>query len=159
MSLERLKTVYFLGSLIKNIKGIYDKVNQIVDYINNDVKNYSVYKARLSHSGTPNDIPETVDFDGNSSTAITDEIGGVWSYDSTGLYIYTKEGLCADLDKIDVLITDNLGIPYKILWGKNDTNSIYLETRKITDFTTSPVSFSAMNGILYITPIEIRLYN
>lgn len=162
MNIDKLKTVYSTGAFINNVKVFFKKINEIIDYLNGNpipTVNYKVYRARLSHSGTPNDIPLEVDFEGNTSSAITDEIGGFWSYDSVGLYIYTKTGLCTDLTKIDVVITNNRGIPYNIVWGKNNDNSIYIETRKVINFTTTPISFSGMDGVLYITPIEIRIYN
>lgn len=37
MSIDKLKNVYFLGSLVKNIKGIYDKINEIIDYLDNEI--------------------------------------------------------------------------------------------------------------------------
>ena len=59
MTLQKLKPVYFLGSLVNNIKGIYNKTNELVDAVN-DFQEGNIDNDYFVFVNTINDLPEPV---------------------------------------------------------------------------------------------------
>ncbi len=81
MSLERLKTVYFLGSLINNVKGIFNKTNELVDAVNaletSTTTTYKIYRALLNQTGTSAPV----------ATVLENTLGNiVWTRANVGIY-------------------------------------------------------------------------
>ena len=158
-----------INKLNKTFKGLFSpsekeiaiKINEIVDYLNNLVipeDNHLVYTAFLSQSGTS--APTEVDIEGNASTPLEDTIEGVWTYSNTGLFLYTKTGMFTDATKILVNLgcnEQNQEPDITVLVQKVDNDTLSLKTKRASSFTGA--SFTAENGVLYIQPIEIRVYN
>lgn len=87
MALERLRDAYFLGSLIKNFKGLFNKTNELVDAVNSletsTTPNYKIYRALLTQSGTNAPV----------ATVLENTLGDiVWSRAVLGVYEGTLTG-------------------------------------------------------------------
>ncbi len=160
MSLQKLKTVYFLGSLVNNIKGIFNKTNELVDAVNtlesNTTPSYKVYTALLTQSGT----------DAPVATVLENTLGyePVFYRQNTGAY---------SVDPTAPLIAPTFN-PNKVAMfiGHNTTNNAgnynsleYLGldsgdgTVNIITYNTDGDTFVTADGVLNYTPIEIRVYN
>lgn len=156
MALLKLTNVYSLGSLIRNVKGIYNKVNEIIDYIHEDVKPYKSYVALLNQTGT--DAPVATVFE--NTLGVTP----VWSYEGVGYYEITSvEGTFPEGNTVILGLTPYSGLNNNttayIAMGSNydDGASLYMEAGSIsTDLTT--FTKTEANGIVFNTPIEIRVY-
>lgn len=155
MSLQKLKNVYFLGSLIKNIKGIYDKVNEIIDYLNgtSGEGSYKVYIALLTQTGTNAPV----------ATVLKNTLGNiVWSRFDQGSYIGTLNSAFTE-DKTLVIIpnqfieiaSDSFN---SMEAGVNNTNSVFVKT-KVVNYGIGTYDNSDELLVNYATSIEIRVYN
>jgi hypothetical protein len=104
---------------------------------------YKVYTALLTQTGTTAPV----------ATVLENTIGDiVWSYDSVGVYLVTSIGNFTE-NKTIIFMNGNNSIAYGIYPSINSIgNDITIETASI-----SPLVYS--DGILYNTPIEIRVYN
>ncbi len=152
--------MYFLGSLINNIKGIYLKLNETIDYVNNletsVAPNYKIYTALLTQSGT----------DAPVATVLENTLGyePVFYRNATGYY---------RVDPTTPLIAPTFN-PSKVVMfiGHNTTsnagnyNSLeYLGldpgdgTVNVVTYNTDGDIFVLADGVLNYTPIEIRVYN
>ena len=82
MAIEKLKTKFASGAWINNVKQYFDKINEIIDYINGDNGlGTKRYVALLSQSGT----------DAPTAKVQLNTLGGTvtFSYDSTGAFFAT----------------------------------------------------------------------
>lgn len=54
MSIDKLKNKFIAGAFIKDVKHFFEKINEIIDWINNGSPNtnYKIYRALLTQSGT-----------------------------------------------------------------------------------------------------------
>lgn len=161
MSIDKLKTVYSTGAFVNNIKTFFKKINEIIDYINDNpvpTANYVVYTALLQQFGT--NRPREVNIDGDADVALEDTINGVWTYSGVGLYTYTKAGMFTNTSKIYASLgvnDQNQDPDISAVIEKLDDNSLSLKVKRASLFTGP--SFTGVNGALYIQPIEIRVYN
>ncbi len=164
MAIERLKTVYFLGSLINNVKGMFSKINEIVNYLNTyssniEATNYTEYRALISQTGT--NAPVEDDLDGSGAgAAFVDTLGGAWSYNDVGSFYYTKTGAFADVTKVEIIFGENRAQQSPKVSVKavvvND-NTIEVGSGEFAGFT-NPSVITPGNGKLYLQPIIIRVY-
>jgi hypothetical protein len=86
------------------------------------------------------------------ATVLENTIGNVWfNYDEVGSYILNSAGLFTINKTVKYINT--LNPEEGNVWVENTQNvdSVYLGT--------SDSSFTRTNSLLYITPIEIRVYN
>lgn len=84
MAIDKLKTKFFTGAWLTDVKHYFTKINEIIDYLNNLVSYsppYKVYIALLSQSGT--DAPVAI--------ILENTLGEepIWSYSDIGLYLLT----------------------------------------------------------------------
>jgi hypothetical protein len=92
--------------------------------------------------------------------AMVDTIGGVWSYQSIGVYRYTKVGAFADVTKIFVTISDNSyqqGADTSVSFDVGSDDYLILKTRIYDQFLT-PGTLTPTNGRLFAQPILIEVY-
>ena len=142
MALIKLTNVYFLGSLIRNVKGIYNKLNETIDYINGTVLPYKSYVALIEQTGT----------DAPTVTVLQNTLGQdlTWEYDAVGSYYANFE---SDITKTYCMI--------------NTPNFSLANTNRDSNISSDGTAFYIMvsqgdtrtNGLLYNTAIEIRIYN
>jgi len=162
MSIDKLKTKFFTGAWLTDVKHYFSKINEIIDYLNNLVSYsppYKVYTALLQQFGT--NRPREVNIDGDvTDVALEDTINGVWTYSGVGLYTYTKAGMFTNTSKIYASLgvnDQNQNPDISAVIEKLDDNSLSLKVKRASLFTNP--SFTGVNGALYIQPIEIRVYN
>jgi len=166
MSLNKLKNVYFLGSLVKNIKGMYDKINEIIDYLNGDGKSgdgsYKSYVALLTQSGTS---APTVTILENTLGTI------VWTRLSAGNYYGTLSDAFV-AGKTIIVGNSNAEYgdyySYNPLGGAGNVAGYYGFARDSKDVilfqTISSSTNNAVEASVLLTgsttvPLEIRVYN
>jgi hydroxymethylpyrimidine/phosphomethylpyrimidine kinase len=119
---------------------------------------YRSYSAVLRQTST--NAPTVRNIDDSASTPYEDQIGGVWSYFDVGQYRYTKAGMFANADKVDVIISEN-----KVNQGADvyiqpviiDANTLQFEIGTLNAF--NGVIKTPTNAKLYLQRIEIRVYN
>lgn len=143
MSLEKLKNVYFLGSLVKNVKGMYDKINEIIDYLNgaSGDGSYKVYTALLTQSGATAPI----------AIVLKNTLGDItWKYNITGNYEALSNNLFNSTTAVihKSLVGDDAG--YKLI-----SYSIIPSSISFSTFDTN----TPANDVLTSELIEIRVYN
>lgn len=121
---------------------------------------YKEYRAILSQTGTS--APAADDLGGSgSNTAFIDTIGGVWSYNTTGSYYYTKASLFSNSKKVEVIFGENsvnMSPVVKCIMTVIDSNVLELRVGTLSAFT-NPTTYTLGNSLLYVQPIIIRVYN
>lgn len=146
MSLQKLKDVYFLGSMIKNIKGIFNKVNEIVDYLNgtSGEGSYKRYVASISVDGS-----NVVTLD-----VIIDEIGCTYSLTDLDYHFNIISDNKFTVGKTQVLIEplDSNTYGGRFLGVIKSINMITLE-----NYDT--VGSQTFSDVLVDSILEIKVYN
>lgn len=164
MSIDKLKNKFMVGAFIKDVKHFFEKINEIIDWINNvgstAVPNYKVYDAMLKQSGT--NAPVEVNIDGTvTNTPFKDDINGVWTYSDVGLYNYVKLGAFPDANKVQYFLSNNdinQGSDLGIVLYRLDENTLQLRVGVISGYT-SPAAIAEANSRLFAQPIKIIVYN
>lgn len=148
MSIDKLKSKYAVGSWIHNVKSFFDKINEIIDYLNGNGSSgngsYKVYTAILNQGST--DAPTAI--------VLNNTLGEVtYSYEDVGIYLINSNGLFT-FNKTWIYLKDNDGNLQGVfvMVGQNDENSINI-------FSFSDYMVSASNSILNNMSLEIRVYN
>lgn len=148
MSIDKLKTRFFTGAWLTDVKHYFTKINEIIDWINNiGTPSYKVYTALLTQEGTNAPV----------ATVLQNTLGGVvvWTRDSQGIYYGTLSGAFT-VGKTFIPTTyfkqkqyQSPGWTYYI----NDVNSILIQSSQ------GDVAGNFVDGIIDSAPIEIRVYN
>ena len=146
MSLQKLKPVYFLGSFVNSIKGIYNKVNEIIDYLNGEGPNfkYKIYVAQITQNDTEAPI----------AVILENTIGEiVWSYVDIGIYKGTLIGAFKNTKTIvsTPALDSDFGAGAGYVTITVTENEIYLYT-----YNTEGNLF---NQGLFNSSLEIKVYN
>lgn len=143
MSIDKLKTKFFTGAWLTDVKHYFTKINEIIDYLNGNGKSgdgsYKVYTALLNQVGSDNptatilqntlgDIIWTRNFQGKYSGTLADG----FINNKTWLYVKAK--------------------PFDLVIESQVTN-----TSNINIQTLDGGSYN--DDILYNVDIEIRVYN
>ncbi len=164
MSIQKLKNRFVTGAWISNVKTFFDKINEIIDYLNGvgtaGDGSYTEYRALLTQTSTNAPVEDTITNTG-LGTAFVNTIGGTWSYNNVGSYYYTKANAFTDASKIEVVFGIN---------GVNQTNNAscfatrisanVIEVQAGTTDQFLPLSvFTPANDVLVMQPISIRVYN
>ena len=148
MNIDKLKTKFFNGSFINDVKHYFTKINEIIDWINNiGTPSYKVYTALLTQSGTnapvdivlQNTLGVTVTYGYTSTGTYSLELSTAYVYDKVGIFI-SPVG-----NSNDYSVSSTIGIQY------NGTTGYVLRTFDNTG--------TLSNKGLGKTMIEIRVYN
>lgn len=151
MSIDKLKTKFFNGSFINDVKHYFTKINEIIDYLNGNGSSndgsYKVYIATLTQSSTNAPI----------ANVLQNTLGGtlVWSYNGVGIYNGTLSGIFIS-NKTFFIINKSRASGRQFSLYRNNDNEIEITT-EIFDGAT-PI-FTTSDGVLNNTTIEIRVYN
>jgi hypothetical protein len=159
MSIAKLKTVYSNGAFINNVKAFFNKINEIIDYLNNNpsyTPSYKVYTALLTQTGT----------DAPVATVLENTIGDiVWTYVNPGYY----QGVLTNAfpsNKTFVMAPSSVYTSNLPSGGDMDIYSAGVDSINEVFYTTSLLNGST--GVLsrqnsvnggYPKIIEIRVYN
>jgi hypothetical protein len=148
MSIDKLKTKFFTGAWLTDVKHYFTKINEIIDYLNGIGKSgdgsYKVYTAILNQGST--DAPTAI--------VLNNTLGEVtYTYEDVGTYLINSNGLFI-FNKTWIYLKDNDGNQQGVfvMVGQNDENSINI-------FSFSDYMVSASNSILNNMSLEIRVYN
>lgn len=148
MSIDKLKTKFFTGAFITDVKHYFTKINEIIDYLNGNGSSgdgsYKVYTAILNQGST--DAPTAI--------ILNNTLGEVtYTYEDVGKYLINSNGLFT-FNKTWIYLKDNDGNQQGVfvMVGPNDKNSINI-------FSYSDYMVSASNSILNNMSLEIRVYN
>jgi len=149
MSIDKLKTKFFTGAWLTDVKHYFSKINEIIDYLNGTSGNgsYRVYTALLTQTGT----------DAPIATVLKNTLGAdiTWSYAGQGTYNGTLSGVFIE-DKTFLTINKSRQGGRQFSLYRNDDNEIEVVTEIFDGLT--PI-FTATDDILVKTSIEIRVYN
>lgn len=149
MSIDKLKTKFFTGAWLTDVKHYFIKINEIIDYLNgNPITTYTppfvTYVGLLTHSSgnpTVHEIYSTI----GSLSFIKDSIG-YYKCDLTSVFA----SLGVNYENVYITITDNLDSSTRIIKCKLRTDSV-LEIRTWN-------AGSLDDGLLSNTPIKIEIY-
>lgn len=143
MSIDKLKTKFFTGAWLTDVKHYFKKINEIIDYLNGNGTSgdgsYKVYTALLTQTvAAP--IP----------TVLNNTLGFLptYSYSSDGQFIINGVNFPSGKTAI---ISSGINNPGTI-------SKTILSTTQILLFTYD-VTGSSVNGLLEDSFIEIRIYN
>lgn len=159
MAIDKLKTVFVTGAWLPKIKTFYDKINEIIDYLNGTGStgsgSYKKYVATLNQTGTNAPVP----------TILENTLGNiVWSYDSVGWYYGTLAGAFTTASKVVIFLsrqyfireTGGIIVTHEVIADRNDADSIFVATAEYDAIAGGNV---LANAVLVNTIIEIRVYN
>lgn len=159
MAIDKLKTVFVTGAWLHKVKTFYEKINEIIDYLNGTGTtgsgSYKKYVATLNQTGTNAPVP----------TILENTLGNItWSYDSVGWYYGTLTNAFSTASKVVILIsrqffireTGGVIITYEVIADRYDANSVFVGSAKYDGVASGNV---LDNGVLVNTGIEIRVYN
>jgi len=152
MSIDKLKTVYSTGAFVNNVKTFFKKINEIIDYLNNNnsyIPTYTEYNSLISQVGTDT---LTINFVNNNS-GVT--IGDTWVRQSEGFYklpidLSTYQGTTLSpfgnwnghAGTYQVISNQSTVLGYITYYINND-EEIWLE---VYDSTFTQVDFSTLFG-------------
>lgn len=145
MSIDKLKTKFFTGAWLTDVKHYFTKINEIIDWVNNiGTPSYKVYTALLNQENT--DAPTTI--------ILQNTIGNIlWSYNGNGNY-YGNLTNAFDLNKTFVLISQYSGGAGLVV---DFIAAEVLDSSTIVITTTTDNVF--IDNLLHNVSIEIRVYN
>lgn len=106
MSIQKLSTKFANGTFINNIKEFFNKINEIIDKLNNTTSsNYKVYRGLISQSSTNHPTALILE----NTLGLTPD----WIRDSDGSYrLNLGNNIIPDLNKVFVMINNNYGEGY-----------------------------------------------
>lgn len=144
MSIDKLKTKFFTGAWLTDVKHYFTKINEIIDYLNgigtSGDGSYKSYVALLTQSGT--NAP-TENILSNNLNFIPS-----YTYSSDGQYVINGDNFPVGKTAIILSGIINPGTISKTI----------LSTTQILLFTYDVIG-SSVNGLLEDSFIEIRIYN
>lgn len=149
MSIDKLKTRFFTGAWLTDVKHYFTKINEIIDYLNNLVSyspSYKVYTALLTQTGT----------DAPIARILQNTLGNIkFSYEGIGYYKINSVSLFIE-DKTFVTIGSVTDMGDFFIAGGVQVNII--NASEINISTNSSTS-NPSNDCLVKTTIEIRVYS
>lgn len=151
MSIDKLKTKFFTGAFITDVKHYFTKINEIIDYLNGNGTSgngsYKVYSGLITQDGTPGNPPTIIVLQntlGNLTLSYSipgAPVDGNYSFFSNGLFIVGKTFL-------------QIGSPNDV------TSSVYINQADINEVSIVTLSSGIPSpGLINNTSIEIRVYN
>jgi len=144
MSIQKLKTVFSTGAWLNKVKTFYDKINEIIDYLNgtgpSGSGSYKKYEALLSQQALQDPTVSSL-LNNNTGQTLT------WVYTDVGQY--TAVGDFPDITKCALIPGTSPGASH--------IASLFT-TSSVTIFTFDTAGLAA-NEVLSNTFIEIRIYN
>lgn len=147
MSIDKLKSKFSNGTFVRDVKHFFEKINEIIDYLNgtSGEGSYKVYTALLTQTGT----------DAPIATVLKNTLGNItYLYNSDGYYSIISDNLFTDKTFIIIANTTDIG-DYT---GLNTCNVRKIDNSTF-DIKTVSSSNMVMNECLLNSPIEIRVYN
>jgi len=145
MSIDKLKTKFFTGAWLTDVKHYFTKINEIIDYLNgvgtSGDGSYKVYTAVLNQG----------DEDAPIATVYANTIGNiVWTRTGVGQYYGTLTN-AFPTGRLWFSLNTSLVFNANTVIQESDINSVNVTT---TDETNTPV-----DSYLSACSIEIRVYN
>jgi len=163
MSIDKLKTKFFTGAWLTDVKHYFTKINEIIDYLNgNGSSGDGSYKELISsftQSGTSAPVNVTL----KNTTGITI---GSWTRTYDGFYKLTVNGATSinTITKFSnwngnagtyQVISDQSSVLGYITYYIGQPNELWLE---VYDDTFTQVDYSTLFGTTSY-PIEIKIFN
>ena len=159
MAIDKLKTVFVTGAWLHKVKTFYEKINEIIDYLNGTGAtgsgSYKKYVATLSQSNTNDPVV----------TVLENTLGTlVWTRDSAGWYYGTLANAFPTATKVHIIVGNQFFVNEKggiiinkeVVSDRYDADSVFIGT-SLFDIVSSGTLLS--DNVLNNTPIEIRVYN
>lgn len=149
MAIDKLKTKFFTGAWLTDVKHYFTKINEIIDYLNgvgtSGDGSYKVYTGTVTQTSTNAPVV----------TVLNNTLGNiVWTYIGDGAYIGTLPGGFPDVTKVFVYIQgiSDFSGAVSVLY-RDTTNTVIINT--YSDNTAG----TPANDLLINRSLEIRVYN
>lgn len=152
MSIQKLRKSNFLGKTINDVKGMFNKINEIIDWLSGvgiaGAGSYKKYVALLTQSGTSAPV----------ATVLEDTIGTItFEYSSEGNYNINSTAKFTSGKTVIFLGASSQDTDQGLFQSEAaDSNQLHIRT---WDFNSGLNEFAMVNGKLVATSIEIRVYN
>lgn len=145
MKIEKLKSKFFTGAWLTDVKQYFAKINEIIDNINKSSVNYKIYRALVNQNGT----------DAPTVTVLENTLGGVpvFTRDGIGEYGITLTGAFTN-NKTFFRCNGISGQGNTIITGINDVNSLNINT-----FNWGGTDDELDDSLLDNSPLEIIVYD
>lgn len=149
MSIDKLKTKFFTGAWLTDVKHYFTKINEIIDYLNGNGSSgdgsYKSYVVLLNQSGTNAPVPKI----------LQNNLGGTptFSYLSTGRYHCLANDAIFPIDKTCVFVTGSFNLHQIVI------NTI-LGVNSDIEFAVYDLSTDSLqDDVMYDVSFEVRVYN
>lgn len=121
------------------------------DTLADDSSAPKIYDALISQSS--NSAPREKTLNSENSTPYANTLNGIWAYESTGIFTYTKNLAFSNVSKVKVVFDDNRA---------NQGNDVLVSAR-VRDANTIVLSVTragvASDSVLILQPIEIKVFS
>lgn len=147
--IDKLKNRFVTGTFVADVKQYFTKINEIIDYLNNQVPavNYKIYRALMTQTG--GDDPVVTVLENTLGETIT------WLRDSTGIYSANSSGIfLQNKTFLTINKSDYSGRQFSFYRADNDRLEVVTEY-----FDNLIIGFVQNDNILINTSVEIIIYN
>lgn len=150
MKIEKLKSKFFTGAWLTDVKQYFSKINEIIDSLNSNSVNYKIYRALVKQEET--DAPTAI--------ILENTLGGVpiFARDGIGGYTITLPGAFTN-NKTFFRCTGVTGQGGSFLTDIIDLNSLRLYTFEFFNDGVGGYSYEENDNLLYNSPLEIIVYD
>lgn len=142
----------------KAIKYLLGKTSDLQTSVTAAQPNFTEYTAFIKQTGTTE--PTEVNVQGSPGAAIVDTLGGAWSYDSAGNYLYTAVGAFVDMSKVFAVAYDPnavQGADVRHSFQKIDDDTLGLVVVVSSQYSTPSVQVPT-DGVINSLAITIKVY-
>jgi hypothetical protein len=147
--IDKLKNRFVTGTFVADVKQYFTKINEIIDYLNNQVPavNYKIYRALLTQTGGSDPVVTVLENTlGETITWLRDN-AGIYSANSSGIFLQNKTFLTINKSNYS-------GRQFSFYRTDNDKLEVVTEY-----FDSSTPTFVQDDDILINTSVEIIIYN
>lgn len=151
MSIDKLKTKFFTGAWLTDVKHYFTKINEIIDYLNGNglsgSGSYKIYSGLITQDGTPGNPPTIIILENTLGNLILSysvpgaPVDGNYSFFSNGLF--------------------TVGKTFLQIGSSNDVfSTVYMNQANINEISIITLSSGIPSpGLVNNTSVEIRVYN
>lgn len=147
--IDKLKNRFVTGTFVADVKQYFTKINEIIDYLNNQVPavNYKIYRALMTQAGGDDPVVEVLE------NTLGQNIN--WVRSAQGTYTGTFNNYLPE-EKTFLMINNVSKIDNTISFYRNGTYNIEIVTG---EFNPLVPNFSEQDSILDRTAVEVIVYN
>lgn len=147
--IDKLKNRFVTGTFVADVKQYFTKINEIIDYLNNQVPavNYKIYRALITQTGGSDPVVEVLE------NTLGETI--IWARDNVGNYSASSSGIFLQ-NKTFLTINKSKSGGRQFSFYRTDNDKLEIVTEY---FDSSTPTFVEDDDILDNTSVEIIIYN